>query len=178
MSKRLLASILFLLLAAILVSATVYWRPPHPEALAQDEQMEPVTLDPEDPSAHWPQRYRSNPLLLVTEAYALDTLGELPPRMQALVPKLVSRTFGKHTFEMHLFGMHFGGIHFGNNDDWKSLVRERLGWPSDMDQQIRERWARFQSVAESAGTPSNSLDFAQQFADEMDKKQNPAKGGR
>lgn len=110
-----------------------------------------VKLDPNDPTAHWPARYRGKPLLLVLEAYALDTIGELPPGMQQLVPELVQRAFGK-------------------SGDWKATVREQLGWAPTIDQDIRASWDRYQGAARDAGLASNSLDFAQQFADEVERR--------
>jgi len=160
MSKRVLAALLIVLVAAVSIYALTR-RNPRPEAPSETEEAQepqaPVNLDPKESAARWPPRYRNNPTLFVTEAYALDTIGELPPRMATLVPELVHRSFGKQ-------------------GDWKALVREELGWPADIDQKIKDGWARFQSAAQKAGTPSNSLDFARQFADEVDRQGNADAG--
>jgi hypothetical protein len=98
-------------------------------------------------------------MLLVIEAYVLDTIGELPPRMQELVPELVQRAFGK-------------------SGDWKAILREQLGWRPDIDQTIRDNWTRYQRAAEDAGFVGNSLDFAQQFADAVTQAIEEKDGGR
>jgi hypothetical protein len=127
-----------------------------------EQRPEPVTLDPNDPTAKWPERYRGRPIILVLEAYVLDTLGELPPRMQELVPELVQRAFG------------------GSGGDWKATVRQQLRWKPEMDQAILDDWKRYQAKAEKEGQVANSLDFAQQFADLANKmmREGPDDAGR
>jgi hypothetical protein len=181
MRKQILLGLGVVLVAAVITYAVVTRNAPSPKAPlsgaapseappaaapldsggARADEPAPA-LDPNDPTANWPQRYRGRPLLLVLEAYVLDTIEELPPQMQERVPELVERAFG------------------GKKEDWRATVRGQLRWKPEMDQAIRDDWNSYQAKARSQGVEANSLDFAQQFADLADQmmKEGPGDAGR
>lgn len=130
--------------ATYLVLSRLQPRPP------TETGMSGVTLDPRDPTAHWPKRYRDEPLLMIIEQYVLDTIGELPPQMQQPMSQTVERMFGK-------------------KGDWRATVREELGWSPEIDARIRDGWALYQHGAADAGAEVDSLQYAQQFADAVVK---------
>jgi len=93
-----------------------------------------------------PGRYKGQPMLIVLENYALAIVGELPPNKEESMREIVKRAFG-------------GG------SDWRETVRRTMGWRDSIDEEIRQNWETYKSVATAQGRAVDAVPFAQAFAD-------------
>jgi hypothetical protein len=89
-------------------------------------------------------------MLVISEHYALSVIGVLPPDKEDGVRAIVQRTFG-------------------GDSDWHATVRRTMGWPANIDEQVRSRWQTFKQKAQEGGIEPDPTDFARSFADEFSK---------
>ena len=94
-----------------------------------------------------PDRYESNPMLVVVENYVLDAIGALEPEKAVLLNEMICRTFG--------------------GKDWKAVVRQQFDLPAETDDNLRVMWSQRQEEAEAQQRDVAPEDFAREAADEM-----------
>jgi hypothetical protein len=93
-------------------------------------------------------RYEGRPMLVIVDSYAFGVVDELPPERDAYLRSVVQRVFG-------------GG------DDWRATVRETMGWPESIDDEIRTKWSHFQQMARERDIAPDPVTFAWTFGDDF-----------
>ncbi len=94
-------------------------------------------------------RYEGRPQLAIIESYALDVIGELSDDEMQEAAQAVSGFFGEAP------------------GDWRSRVRQQMGWSLLKDAVIADEWCRFRKAVRAAGGEPVPADFARRFADEV-----------
>jgi hypothetical protein len=94
-----------------------------------------------------PERYKGRPLLVLLENYVLDCIGALPSEADARLLDLVQDVFG-------------------GDADWKKTLRQQLGLPDGLDNDLREMWRKNQAKAAQRHVQLHPVQFAKMVADE------------
>jgi hypothetical protein len=89
-------------------------------------------------------------MLVIIENYALSVTGNLPSEKENFVRETVKRTFG-------------------GDEDWRATVRKTMGWPANVDDQIRSNWRLYSEFVAQQGTAPDAVVFARTFGDEFSK---------
>jgi hypothetical protein len=87
------------------------------------------------------ERYKDKPFLLLLESFVLDAVGELPPAMEHLATSMSTKFFG--------------------HPDWKKRLREEVGFPKELRDQIAALWAENRRIAAEKGAELVAAEFAQ-----------------
>lgn len=99
------------------------------------------------PSTHAePERYVGRPLLIILENYVLSCIGHLAPDVDARMSQIVDRMWP-------------------GPGDWEQRIRTRLKVTDEMDQNIRDLWAKNTDLAKQKGVQLHPVQFAKMIAD-------------
>jgi hypothetical protein len=94
-----------------------------------------------------PERYKGRPLLVLLENYVLHSIGALPSDADAGLLYLVQDVFG-------------------GDADWKKTLRQQLGLPDSLDDDLREMWRKSQVKAARQHVQLHPVQFAKMVVDE------------
>jgi hypothetical protein len=94
-----------------------------------------------------PERYRNRPLLVMVENYILDCIGELQPREQEAIARLV-----QHAIEP--------------NADWRQTLRQYLHFDAAMDDELRNLWTTNRKIAAENDSELTAIHFARMIVDD------------
>ena len=93
-------------------------------------------------------RYKSEPIKRLVDAYVLDTIGALPPSAKATLERIdLQRVFKTHASE------------------WHQVLRETLDLSDTFDIAILDLWIRWNEAARSEGKQYSPEQFSAQFTD-------------
>lgn len=93
-----------------------------------------------------PERYVGKPLLVLLENLVLHSIGALSPEKDALMAKVVQKTYGR-------------------GDSWVETLKRELDLGDSIEANLKQLWDKNQGIARQEAVELHPVQFAKMIAD-------------